>query len=245
MKIKPNRKVIGAIEGSHIRLLASDDDDDVPYAYQNFKKYMSMVLLGVVDNSGRFRWVCSGGPGSCTDSGILQSQNFYRWAREDHAKPAGERKIFADGSCILGDKAFAEMPWMRTPITLPKTRADEYFNHKHADMRVRVEGAFGRLKWQFQALKQGLDFKLDDAPTIIDACLVLYNFALKHEGFQFSRVQHVDDAQTRNGTGRARGAETSSEREDEVAYLEDAGFLEEEWGKPGSRADRRRGGRED
>lgn len=91
-----HRKVIGGIDGSHIRLIASDEED-IPYAYQNFKKYMSIVLLGVVDNSGSFRWFCSGTPGSCTDSGVLQATKFYRSAQEDHAKPVGERKFFADG----------------------------------------------------------------------------------------------------------------------------------------------------
>ena len=230
------RKVIGGIDGSHIRLLSSDDED-IPCAYQIFKKYKSIVLLGVVDNSRSFRWFCTGTPGSCTDSGVLRATKFYRSAQEDLAKPVGERTFFAEGSCILGDKAFAEMPWMRTPITLPKNRSERYFNHKHSDMRVLIEDAFGRLKWQFQALKHGLDFKLEDAPIIIDACVVLYNFVLKHEGLQSSLI-FVDDAQTRNGTGRARGAETSSEREAEVAYLRDGGFLQKEWGKEKPRADK-------
>ena len=153
-----------------------------------------------------------------------------------------ERKILADGSCILGDSAFSEGEWMRTPITLPQERAERFFNCKHSSMRMRVEHAFGRLKWKFLALRRGLLFKLEDAPIVIDACVILYNFILDHEG-TWSSHEHIDDAQTKDGTGRAPG-ENSAGREAEVAYLRDAGFLQEEWGDPGPRADRRCADRE-
>lgn len=91
-------------------------------------------------------------------------------------------------------------------------------------------------------MQRGLLFKLDHAPIIIDACVILYDFILEHEGTWSSHV-HIDDAQTRGGTGRGPG-ETSARREAEVAYLRDAGFLQEEWGDPRSRADRRRTERE-
>lgn len=196
--------MIGGIDGSHIKLIALDDEE-IPYAYVNYKKYNSIVLLAVVGNSGRCTWFCTRCPGSCTDSGVLQTTVFYKMAQADHSQPVRDRKLFTNGSCILSEKAFAEMPWMRKPITLPKKRSERYFNHKHSGMIIPVQEAFGRLKWTFQALQHGLKFKLEDAPIIVDACLVLYNFMHKHEGYQPSIRGHVNDAQRRNGTGRARG----------------------------------------
>ena len=58
---------------------------------------------------------------------------------------------------------------------------------------MRVEHAFGRLKWKFLAMQRGLLFKLDHAPPIIDACVILYNFILEHEGTWSSHV-HIEDA---------------------------------------------------
>lgn len=54
-----------------------------------------------------------------------------------------EHSVFAHGSCILSDSAFAEGPWLRTPFNLPANRVERYFNYKHSSMRI-VEHAFGR-----------------------------------------------------------------------------------------------------
>lgn len=85
--------------------------------------------------------------------------------------------------------------------------------------------ARNRLKWKFLALQRGLHFKLAHAPLIIDACCVLYNFIFLHEGTWTSH-QPLDDAQTRNGTGRSQGAASSGvgERAAEADYLA-ANFL--------------------
>lgn len=137
-----NRNVIGAIDGSHIKI--PGPEDDLLLAYYNYKKYYSIILLAIVDNRGLFRWFASGCAGSCGDSGVLQATDLYKDAQEELTKPAAERKIFADGACILGDSAFAEGPWLRTPFTMPIPRVERYFNYKHSSMRMRVEHAFGR-----------------------------------------------------------------------------------------------------
>ncbi|CAM9442366.1 unnamed protein product [Ectocarpus fasciculatus] len=235
---KELRNVIGGIDGSHIKIPSPGDDLDL--AYYNYKKFYSLVLLAIVDNRGIFRWFTSNAPGSSGDSGILQATSLYRRAKAEEKKPPAERQLFANGACILGDSAFAEGPWLRTPFLLPSTRVQRYYNFKHSSMRMRVEHAFGRLKWKFLVLQRGLLFNLQDAPHIIDACVVLYNFIFLHEGTWTSH-QHIDDAQTRNGTGRDGDAVSGKrkERDDEAAYLAE-NFLSRDWGAPNSMADRRR-----
>eukprot|EP00904_Undaria_pinnatifida_P003969 jgi/Undpi1/13573/HiC_scaffold_8.g03232.m1 len=120
------RNVISGIDSSHIR--TPGPDEKLLLACYNYKNFYFIVLPAIVDNVGRFRWFCSGDPGSCGDSGVLQATAFYKLAQEELSKPAEERKIFADGSCILGDSAFAECEWMRTLITLPQERAERCFN---------------------------------------------------------------------------------------------------------------------
>lgn len=121
----PHRNVIGGIDGSHIRI--PGPDEELLLDYYNYKNFYSIVRLATVDHVGRFRWFCSGWPGSCRDSGVLRATAFYKLVQEEFSKPMEERKHFTDRSCILGDSAFAEGVWMRTPITLPQERAEPYF----------------------------------------------------------------------------------------------------------------------
>lgn len=98
---------------------------------------------------------------------------------------------------------------------------------------------------KFLCLQRGLLFKLEDCPLIIDVCCVLHNFIKMHEG-DWCSYEPLDDAPTRNGTGRAAGAgaaSSGSARAAETAYLADS-FLQRDWGAPGSMADRRRAQRE-
>lgn len=103
-----------------------------------------MILLAIVDNRGLFRWICSGCAGSCGDSGVFQSTEFYRLAQAELAKPAAECALFNNDAYILGDSAFSEGPWLRIPFTIPGSRAQRCFNYRHSSMRMRVEHAFGR-----------------------------------------------------------------------------------------------------
>lgn len=121
-----DRNIIGAIDGSHIRIRSPGPLKDVPY--YNYKHIYSIVLLAIVDNVGMFRWFAFGAPGSCGDSGVFQRCHFYRDIVEEMSGPAGERELVANGACLLGDSAFAEMPWMWTPVSDPKTREERYFN---------------------------------------------------------------------------------------------------------------------
>lgn len=168
----------------------------------------------------------------------------------------------ADGGCILGDSAFAESPWLRTPIPAPSTRSERFFNWKHSSIRFRVEHAFGRLKWKFPALKRGLLFKLDHAPVIMDTCVVLYNFFLAHEGDLVLRIRRRrPDEGGRGLVGRTRaerwpwcrrrvgdrgggrlglGINSPLGAVARGPVSNRCRILMRDWGTPGSRADRTR-----
>lgn len=246
--------MIGAIGGSHIKIPPPAKSKEV--AHTSYMNFYSVVLLGVVDKRGMFRWCCSGTSGSCGDGGIFRGTTLYGLLEKEEqgSKPVAEegrqRLLAADGACILGDSAFAEGPWMRTPIPRPSTRAEEFFNFKHSAMRSSsVEHAFGRLKTRFASLRKGLDCELQDCGLLVNACVVLHNFVSKEE--EEEEVEPpgevpVDDTPTRNGAGRRLGARVGSEhpaRAGEVANLARAGLLRREWGAPGSRKDLARQGR--
>jgi len=232
------RNVVGAIDGSHIKV---SPPEAVAKAYYNYKHYYSISLLAIVDNEGLFRWFCSGAPGSCGDSGVLRHTHFFHEAEAERTKPPGRRRTLANGAVILGDSAFAESDWMRTPILKPNGRAERFFNYKHSSQRFRVEHGFGRVKKKFPALAKGLDCDVRNAALMVNACVVLHNFIFKLEG-QTPSDQGIDTAPTKNGTGHtpiAGAGPATSARAKEVEHLRRT-LLQREWGEVGSRADRRR-----
>lgn len=193
---------------------------------------------------------CSDGPEPAipAPSGIAAFSRtpLYREVTDEQTEDVGDRVLLANNAVILGDSAFAEAPWLRTPIGIPADRDERLFNRAHSNMHFRVEHAFGRLKWKFQGLKFGLYFKLDNCAVVVDACVALYNFILVHEG-ERQEVVHRDPTPTRNSTGRrprgeagGRGSAAPTRRSEEVRYLADSGFVQQDWGAPGSRADRAR-----
>ena len=127
------------------------------------------------------QWVTWGGSGgSAPDvqdpdkiAGYCNPPRSTNWRKKNFPGPVEGRKIFVNGSCIVGDSAFYEGEWMPTPITFAQDRVKRWFDYKHSCMRIRVEHAFGRLKWKFLASQRGLLFKLEDAPIVIDACVIL------------------------------------------------------------------------
>jgi len=236
---RESRKVIGAIDGSHIKILAPEDS--LQTAYYNYKGWYSISLVAIVDNKGLFRWFCSGAPGSCGDSGVFRDTDFHHKAEEEQSLPEDQRVLIANGACILGDSAFREMPWLRTPIDKAATRPERYFNYKHSSMRFRVEHAFGRLKRKFRALLKGLDCQLSHCAELVDACVILHNFIHEREGWS-PGLPRGDPGKTKesNGVAPVVGAgPAGSPRALEMEYLR-RNFLLREWGRPGSRADRAR-----
>lgn len=91
-------------------------------------------------------------------------------------------------------------------------------------------------------LKNRMYFHIEKVPAVVQACVVLYNFILYHEGVGSDEV-FVDDQPTR----RARGARSDIEAEEAAAtirdreskYLADK-FLVATWGEEGSAQDRAR-----
>lgn len=88
-------------------------------------------------------------------------------------------------------------------------------------------------------LKNRMYFNIEKVPAVIQACVVLYNFILYHEGVGEEKV-FIDDQPTRSGRGArldsvAEAAATTA-RDRESVYLAD-NFILEEWGEEGSALD--------
>jgi len=68
-------KVIGAIDGTHIR---NKPPRQHQIDYLNYKGFYSINMQAICDSSGRFLYVFLGYPGSVHDTHVLKNSSFYR-----------------------------------------------------------------------------------------------------------------------------------------------------------------------
>lgn len=91
-------------------------------------------------------------------------------------------------------------------------------------------------------LKNRMYFNIDKVPAVVEACVVLYNFILYHEGIGSDEV-FVDDQPTRRARGPrsdvAAEEAAATVRDRESKYLADK-YLLATWGEEGSALDRAR-----
>lgn len=167
-----------AIDGCHLRLqcpigTAARKD------YWCFKQFYSIVLMAIVDGKGRFLWACSGMPGNCHDSTLLQSTDI--WQR---LKALCETAVDVIGgvtipSMILGDNAFPFRPYlMKSYSQANRTPEQRAFNKCHASSRVIVENCFGMLKMRFRELFRGSESNPENLKYGSLAAVTLHNIMI-------------------------------------------------------------------
>lgn len=84
---------------------------------------------------------------------------------------------------LLGDEGYKLTQYLMIPFKTPANMQQTNFNKKHILARLKIEHAFGQLKSRFPILHYGIRAKLNKAPSIIAAAIVLHNIAkfLKEE----------------------------------------------------------------
>lgn len=139
--------VIGAIDGKHIAIRCPSKGGSY---YFNYKKFHSIVLLGLVDAQCRFIYVDVGSNGSCSDAGIfLQTDlrasllNGTLGLPQPEPLPGGDAPV---PYFFVGDDAFPLSSWMMKPYPhRGLTHEKRIFNYRVSRARRVVENAFGIL----------------------------------------------------------------------------------------------------
>ena len=77
---------------------------------------------------------------------------------------------------ILGDSAYPSLPWLVKPYpeTTTMTDMEKLYNYRQSRARMIVENSFGKLKGRWRCLLKRMDFKLDNVPHVVAACVVNY-----------------------------------------------------------------------
>ena len=138
-------QVVGAIDGSHIPIIAPKND---PNNYNNRKQFHSIVLQGVADAKGCFIHVSTGYAGSIHDARVLLMSSLVKEVEDGSIllSPV-TRTGDAMRPLLVADPAYKLMNWCMKPY--PETRAitpsQRNFNKALSRARVVVERAFGML----------------------------------------------------------------------------------------------------
>lgn len=103
-------------------------------------------------------------------------------------------------SVILGDSGYPVRPYLITPLTNPRTEAEQLFNEAQIRTRNVIERTFGIWKRRFPILSVGIRSQLPLAQDIVIATAILHNIAcLQNENeFPHEGEVEIEDNQNEN-----------------------------------------------
>lgn len=155
--------VVGAIDGTHVRLQAPSSDE---HLYVNRKGYHSINVQAICDANLKITNCVARWAGSTHDSRIL---------RLSQIGEAFEQGLI-DG-ILLGDSGYPLKPWLLTPFLNAGNRSEQRYNNAHCKTRNTVERTFGVMKRRFHCLHGELRMSPARVCKIICTCVALHNLA--------------------------------------------------------------------
>ncbi|XP_023243392.1 putative nuclease HARBI1 isoform X1 [Centruroides sculpturatus] len=170
--------VIGAIDGTHIPIIAPslNDPDHKEFTYINRKGYHSINTQIVCDPDMKIISVNAKFPGSTHDSFIWKSCNLRRAFIEGRIQTN-------NNAWLIGDSGYPMEPWLLTPILDAQQQNEQKYNSSLISTRIIVERCNGLLKSRFRCLHKHrvLNYSPYKAGLIINACAVLHNMCIVHK----------------------------------------------------------------
>jgi hypothetical protein len=163
--------VIGAVDGSHIPIIAPPID---PTSYYCRKGYYSVLLQGIVDSKCRFWDYDFGWVGRCHDWTLFQNSDIGKRIMRGELLPYK----------LIGDAAYPMRPWFYSPFKGEKEglpRAKCHWNFIQSSTRMAVERAFGILKGRWRIILKRVDMPLRHVPNLVTACICLHNLCIIHK----------------------------------------------------------------
>lgn len=179
------RGVIGAVDGTHVQIIAPSrtDDEHPPTTYIDRSGNYSINVMLICDSDSLVLACDSRYPGSCHDSAIWQVSPIRRFLRSNYE--AGDVD-----SHLIGDSGYALEPFLFTPFLNPALNTPQYrFNVHHKKARNVIERTNGDAKTKFRCLLQHrvLHYHPGKAAVIIYASVILHNILVRH------RIDIFDD----------------------------------------------------
>lgn len=163
--------VVGAIDGSHIPVLApSSNRED----FFNRNGYYSILLQCIV-SAQCLIWDYDFGWGGSLDNG-----NLFKMSTAGKRCATGDLGKYA----LVADTPYAPRVWMLVPYKDTRgslSRMKCQWNCEQFNTRMPVKKAFGMLKSRFRILTKRMDMTLGNISKIVSTCLVLHNLCILHQ----------------------------------------------------------------
>ncbi|KAL1487935.1 hypothetical protein ABEB36_015318 [Hypothenemus hampei] len=194
--------VIGAVDGSHIKIDKPEQDPD---SYLNRKGYYSIQMQVVCDRNCKIRDVFMGHPGSVHDSRVFRNSPLLQTLPEKCGQ------FF-----LLGDSGYPLQKNLLTPFKDRGNLTDRQVNYnlQLSKNRYVIEHCFGIIKQKFRQLYHVKLRKIEYIVHLIRAACVLHNLALE-DGFTEDDVlnQPIDYVHEEIGEGIDYEEEIAEDRD--------------------------------
>ena len=186
---------VGALDGKHVAIRRPAGGGSMFY---NYKKFHSIVLLGLADANYEIFWLDIGANGACSDAQIWNSSNLKGAILDDTAglpEPQclpGDDKEFPH--FIIADDAFALQDWMMKPFGLRRLTTEErIFNYRLSRARRVVENAFGIMCARYRCMLGTMLQHHETVTTIVTAVVCLHNISRKRYPVSHVRLMDRED----------------------------------------------------
>ena len=184
--------VVGAIDGSHIRVKAPNDS--APDYFSRYQQH-DFIIQAIVDGKKIFMDFACGYPGSMHDARVLRRSTIFQRAENGNILTQPTVNVTGNdiGPYLLGDSAYPLSPWLMKPY--PEGTRDPReiaFNRELSSARVKVECAFGVLKSRWRILLKRFDSGIPFAVRNAVACAVLHNICIR-SGDEWEDEEGEDD----------------------------------------------------
>ena len=171
--------MVGAIDGSHIPIIAPKND---PNDYYNRKQFHSIVLQGVADAD-----VSTGYAGSIHDARVLRMTSL---ASEVENRTILVSPAIRSGTgeeirpLLVANPAYKLTNWCMKPYPEIRTITPSQRNSfnkalNRARVVIVIEQAFGMLKGRWGCLLVKLDESVDKIPLTTITCCILHNICIE------------------------------------------------------------------
>lgn len=190
---------LGCIDGKHVRIICPPHSGTM---FFNYKKFYSIVLLGICDAKYRFLVIDVGGFGKQSDGATFTSSEFYHMLKNKQINiPDNDCLPGTDVSMpfvFLADEAFPLSQHVLTPYSLQNLNDGTFmFNKRHSRARKSIECTFGILYSKWRILSKSIETSHTTADCIIKSVCILQNAIIDREGFE-RHLSEVDTDEPKN-----------------------------------------------
>ncbi|XP_026099783.1 putative nuclease HARBI1 [Carassius auratus] len=155
--------VVGTIDGTHVRIIASSTVNEGTYI--NRKGIHSINVQVVFDPNYKILDLVPKWPGSTHDARVLSQSGLTGLFKENYVHP---------GCHLLGDSGYPLKHWLLTPYRRPQGEQQLNCNRAHKVTRAVVESVIGQLKRRLHVLHGEIRHSPERACRIIMACGILH-----------------------------------------------------------------------